>query len=65
VSCRPSPEQATSQGRSRLSSGGATSSRDTVISVILLSVPYLIFMSLIARSVDGDPRVSLAVDGMA
>jgi hypothetical protein len=36
-----------------------------MISDILLSVPYLTFVSSVARSVDGAPRVSPAVDGMA
>jgi hypothetical protein len=35
-----------------------------MISVVLLQVPYLIFMSSVARSANGAPRVSPAVDGV-
>jgi hypothetical protein len=35
-----------------------------VILVVLLPVPYLIFVSSVARSTDGAPRVSSAVDGV-
>jgi hypothetical protein len=52
VSSRLSPERAASRGRNRLSLGGATLSRDAVIPVILLPVPYLTFMPSVARSVD-------------
>jgi hypothetical protein len=65
VLSRPSLERTTSRGHSRLSSGGATSSRDAMIPVILLLVPYLTFLPSVARSVDGAPRVSPAVDGVA
>jgi hypothetical protein len=33
--------------------------------IILLPVPYLIFVSSVAQSVDGAPRVSLTVDGVS
>jgi hypothetical protein len=38
--------------------------RYAVISVVLLSTPYLIFMSPVTRCADGAPRVSSAVNGV-
>jgi hypothetical protein len=35
-----------------------------VIPVVLLPVPYLIFMPSVMRNVDGAPRVSSAIDGV-
>ena len=63
-SSRPSPEWPTSRGCGRLNTGGATSCQDAVILVLLLPVPYLIFVLSIARSVDGASHVSPAVDGV-
>jgi hypothetical protein len=51
-SSRPSPEWGTGRSCRRLNS------------VILLPVPYLIFMTSVARSAYGAPRVSSAVDGV-
>jgi hypothetical protein len=48
VSSRPSPGRATGRGRSRLNSGGAASSRDAVVPVILLAAPYLTFVPSVA-----------------
>jgi hypothetical protein len=45
--------------------GGVTSSQDAMVSIILLPVPYLVFMLSVARSVDGASRVSPTVDGMS
>jgi hypothetical protein len=42
-----------------------TSSQDVVVPVILLPAPYLVFVSSVARSVDGAPRVSPTVDGVS
>jgi hypothetical protein len=36
-----------------------------MVPIILLLAPYLVFVSSVARSVDGAPRVSLAVDGVS
>jgi hypothetical protein len=36
----------------------------TMISIVLLPVPYLIFMPSVARSADGASCVSLTVDGV-
>jgi hypothetical protein len=36
-----------------------------MVPIILLPVPYLIFVSSVARSVDGAPCVSLTVDGVS
>jgi hypothetical protein len=65
MSSQPSLGRATSRGRSRLNSDGATLSQDAVVPVILLPAPYLTFMPSVVRSVDGAPRVSSAVDGVA
>jgi hypothetical protein len=35
-----------------------------MVLIILLSAPYLILVSLFARSVDGTPRVPPTVDGV-
>jgi hypothetical protein len=35
-----------------------------MIPVVFLPMPYLIFMSSVARSADGAPLVSWAVDGV-
>jgi hypothetical protein len=42
-----------------------TSRRDVVVPVILLPAPYLIFVSSVARSIDGAPRVPPTVDGVS
>jgi hypothetical protein len=63
-SSRPSQERATGRSCRRLNSGGTTSCRYTMISVVLLPVPYLIFMLSVARSADGASCVSSAADGV-
>jgi hypothetical protein len=65
VSSRPSLGRATGRGHNRLNSGGATSSRDAVVPVILLPAPYLTFVPSVVGSIDGASRVSSAVDGVA
>jgi hypothetical protein len=65
VSSRPSPDQATGRGCCRPNSGGVTSSRDAMVPIVLLPAPYLVFVSSVARSIDGAPRVSSTVDGMS
>jgi hypothetical protein len=64
VSSRPSPKWPTSRGCGRLNTGVTTSCWDTVIPVILLPAPYLIFVPSVVRSVDGALCVLLAVDGV-
>jgi hypothetical protein len=36
-----------------------------MVLIVFLPVPYLIFVSSVARSVDGAPRVSPTVDGVS
>jgi hypothetical protein len=36
-----------------------------MVPIVLLPAPYLVFMSSVARSVDGAPRISPTVDGMS
>jgi hypothetical protein len=36
-----------------------------MVPIVFLPVPYLIFVSSVARSVDGAPRVSPTVDGVS
>jgi hypothetical protein len=36
-----------------------------MILIVLLSVPYLVFVSLVARSVDRASRVSVTVDSVS
>jgi hypothetical protein len=36
-----------------------------MIPIVFLPVPYLVFVSSFARSIDGAPRVSPTVDGMS
>jgi hypothetical protein len=65
VPSRPSPNRAAGRGCCRLNSGGVTSSRDAVVPIVLLPASYLVFVSSVARSIDGAPRVSRAVDGVS
>jgi hypothetical protein len=48
MSSQPSSDRASSRGRSRLNSSGLTSSRDTMVPVILLPAPYLTFVPSVA-----------------
>jgi hypothetical protein len=63
-SSRPSPERTPGRSCRRLNSCGTASRRCTVISVVLLPAPCLIFMPLVARSADGASCVSSTVDGV-
>jgi hypothetical protein len=63
-SSRPSPERNIGRSCHRLDSCCTISRRYTVISVVLLPTPYLIFMPPVARSADGASRVPSTVDGV-
>jgi hypothetical protein len=62
---RPSPGHTTGRSHCRLNSGGLTSRRDAMVSIILFSAPNLVLVSSFTRSVDGAPCVPPTVDGVS
>jgi hypothetical protein len=64
MSHRPSQDRTVGGGCRRLDPGRTTACRCTMVPVVLFSMPYFIFMSMIAQSANVASRVSSAVDGM-